>query len=128
MRRIINRQGKTLRDSSPASEISSHDMTETNTSGCVLRSLLVALPRAVLSCLVALWVSSPSSQAPNLPRSGVDTDLLVHRLAEIRQQMEAGLLPARPHGLRHITLVSYLDDKAERSREVPELLDHRVGK
>ena len=72
-------------------------MNGSNNSGWLLRSLLVALPCSVLSCLVTLWVVNPSSAAPTPPRAEQGTEQILHQLDEMRREMRAAFrAPAGP--------------------------------
>lgn len=55
-------------------------MTET------LRTLLVAVPCGVLSCLVTLWVADPSSSIP--PPTDAGNEQVLLQLADLRQKID----------------------------------------
>lgn len=68
-------------------------MTDIDGQGWVLRTLVVALPCSVLSCLLTLWFASPSSPTM-VPPTETDTDLLLARIDDLRQRVDAGFRSA----------------------------------
>ncbi len=90
----------------------------------VLRSLLVAVPSSVLSCLVTLWVANPTSSAPPPLQAEVDTEQILQQVAELlRDQRDAGFRAAEPVQLAPTAEREPISGSDSGTEEMSEIID-----